>query len=267
MLQSLAITLPALLLVVGCASTKSESTATPAGPLKLRVLTYNIHHGAGTDGRIDLPRIAAVIKDLHPDLVALQEVDDSTQRSGGVDQAAELGKLTGLNAKFGSAMEYQGGQFGQAILSRWPIQAVFVEALPSAFDAEPRISVISKIAATKEHPPITFASVHLDHKEETARVPQARHLAKTLGKDDGSLIILAGDFNAGPGSPTLNAFGNWKSATDDDALSYPADKPAKKIDWILTPKAQVWTVNEARVVENAVASDHRPVIAEFERAR
>ena len=64
----------------------------------MRILTYNIHHGEGLDGRIDLPRIAAVIAAQRPDLVALQEVDRNARRSGGVDQAAELGRLTGLQA-------------------------------------------------------------------------------------------------------------------------------------------------------------------------
>src|SRR3990172_3828554 len=85
-----------------------------AEPLRVRVLTYNIHHGEGTDGRIDLARIAAVIQRLAPDVVALQEVDKLTSRSEGVDQAAELGRLTKLHAAFGKAMDYAGGEYGQA---------------------------------------------------------------------------------------------------------------------------------------------------------
>ena len=57
-------------------------------PTQVRVLTYNIHHGEGTDRKIDLARIAAVIKRVKPDVVALQEVDKATSRSHGVDQAA-----------------------------------------------------------------------------------------------------------------------------------------------------------------------------------
>src|SRR5688500_5929836 len=86
----------------------------------VRVLTYNIHHGEGTDRQLNLERLADVIKSVNPDLVGLQEVDQKTARSKGVDQAARLAELTGLRAIFGKAMEYQGGGYGLAVLSRWP---------------------------------------------------------------------------------------------------------------------------------------------------
>src|SRR4051794_910403 len=85
-------------------------------PLRPRVLTYNIHHGEGTDGRLDLGRIAGVIKSCQADVVGLQEVDQATERSGGVDQAATLSELTGLHATFGKAIDYRGGAYGLAVL-------------------------------------------------------------------------------------------------------------------------------------------------------
>src|SRR4051812_15481445 len=80
-----------------------------AAPATLRVLTYNIHHGEGRDGQFDLPRLADVMKRAEPDLVALQEVDISTERSDGVNQLAELERLTGMHGEFGKAMDYRGG--------------------------------------------------------------------------------------------------------------------------------------------------------------
>ena len=77
-------------------------------PARVRVLTYNIHHGEGMDGRIDLVRQAEILNREAPDLVALQEVDRGTKRSGGVDQLAELGRLTGLTPTFGRAIDFQG---------------------------------------------------------------------------------------------------------------------------------------------------------------
>ena len=71
----------------------------------IRILAYNIHHGAGMDGILDLRRVAALIRELDPDLVALQEIDSATTRTGGVDQAAELGRLTGLTPIFGRFVE------------------------------------------------------------------------------------------------------------------------------------------------------------------
>src|SRR5215510_13900586 len=80
-------------------------------PSEIRVLTYNIHHGEGTDGKVDLPRIANVIKSVSPDIIALQEVDQGTARAGGIDQPAELARLTGMEVVFGRNIDYQGGGF------------------------------------------------------------------------------------------------------------------------------------------------------------
>lgn len=102
-------------------------------PWRIRVLTYNIHHGEGLDGKVDLGRIAQVIQQAAPDVVALQEVDLGTERTGRVDQAAELGRLTGLHAVFGKAFDYSGGRYGAALLSRWSIQ----EATPTCCQAAP----------------------------------------------------------------------------------------------------------------------------------
>lgn len=84
---------------------------------RLRVLSYNIHHGRGIDDQVDLERLAKVINDCQPDLVALQEVDNGTQRTNGVDQTAELARLTGLHAQFARQIDFEGGQYGQALLS------------------------------------------------------------------------------------------------------------------------------------------------------
>ena len=117
-----------LLAILACAAFFASGWA--AEPLRVRVLTYNIHHGEGTDGKIDLARTGEAIKRVTPDLVALQEVDKATARSRGVDQAAELGKLTGMHAAFGKAMDFARGQYGEAILSRYPLTEVQVHSLP-----------------------------------------------------------------------------------------------------------------------------------------
>src|SRR5689334_21597772 len=89
-------------------------------PKALRVLTYNIHHSEGTDGKLDLPRVVWVIKAARPDVVMLQEVDRNTTRTGKVDQTAELARFTGLHAEFGKAIDLQGGGYWLAVLSRFP---------------------------------------------------------------------------------------------------------------------------------------------------
>src|SRR5690242_10620478 len=79
-----------------------------AEPLVLRVLTYNIHHGEGVDRQFDLSRIADVIRSASPDLVALQEVDRNTHRTGNVDQPAELARLMGMHVAFEPNIKFEG---------------------------------------------------------------------------------------------------------------------------------------------------------------
>ncbi|MDA0378473.1 MAG: endonuclease/exonuclease/phosphatase family protein, partial [Bacteroidetes bacterium] len=75
------------------------------------------------DEIIDLERIAALIRKVDPDVVTLQEVDSVVTRTGGVDQAAELGRMTGMRPFFGRFMAYQGGAYGMAVLSRLPVRS------------------------------------------------------------------------------------------------------------------------------------------------
>ena len=91
-------------------------TRTHPDPVDLRILTYNIHHGEGTDGLLDLERLAGVIGEARPDGVALQEVDAGTERAGGIDQAAAIAGHLGWEHAFAEAMPYQGGSYGEALL-------------------------------------------------------------------------------------------------------------------------------------------------------
>ena len=116
------------------------AAAEPQSP-RLRVLTYNIHHGEGMDRLFDYERLARIIRDAKPDLVALQEVDNATERSQGVDQATRLGELTKMHAAFGRAMYYSGGQYGEAVLSRFPIIDSRARVLPFRYGQEPRMRV------------------------------------------------------------------------------------------------------------------------------
>src|SRR5688500_2206377 len=100
----------ALGLAATFAALGGQPAAKPAGKT-LRVLSYNIHHAEGTDGKLDVARIAGVIKAAGPDLVAVQEVDRNTTRTNKVDQAAELARLTGLHGEFARAIDLQGGQY------------------------------------------------------------------------------------------------------------------------------------------------------------
>jgi endonuclease/exonuclease/phosphatase family metal-dependent hydrolase len=244
-----------LALLVGCA----------ANPPKIRVLTYNIHHAVGTDGRLDLARLAKVIKQANPDFVALQEVDQGTRRAGGVRQADELGRLTGLQSVFSRSVYYDGGEYGNAILSRFKLELSQRHELPGTEEREPRTALSILVHPTKRSK-IRFVDTHLDHQIEVERISQAHRLNELFHDDLTPLTILAGDLNAQPGSKPVKILqdGGWQDTTGDTALSFPAPNPDRKIDWIFTGPAGKWHVLHTEVINEPVASDHRPVLVELE---
>src|SRR5438034_4827714 len=115
--------LVALLIVSSNSESAPSTVATPANAHIIRVMTYNIHVGVGMDKKLDLARIAGVINAQHPDLVGLQEVDRGVERTQRIDEIAELAKLTHMDYAFAFNLRYQGGQYGVAILSRFPISS------------------------------------------------------------------------------------------------------------------------------------------------
>jgi endonuclease/exonuclease/phosphatase family metal-dependent hydrolase len=238
-----------------------EADAADAASRQIAVLSYNIHHGEGLDGKVDLERIARIIKFARADLVALQEVDVNTKRGGGVDQAKELGRLTGLNAVFGKAIDYENGEYGQAILSRWPISSRSVHVLPQRAGRESRIAVVARIEG--DFPGLLFASTHLDHQIEEIRVEQANALNAIFETNRTARAILAGDFNAVPESRTMAIL--WKgwedSAKEQAKPTIPAGRPTKRIDYVLFRSKERWKVVRTEVLEEPDASDHRPVLS------
>ena len=222
---------------------------------ELRILSWNLHHGVGEDNKLDLERIAKVISEQKPDLVALQEVDRKCGRTKGVDQAAELARLTGMQMAFGKAMDFDGGAYGQAILSRFPIGDTQVHQLPG--DGEPRIAFEAEVKI--EGKPLRMVTVHLDHQQDARRLKQAEALAKSL-ENHHEMMVMAGDFNDGPESAALKAFsGQWKAAPKKEPkLTCPAEKPSAEIDHILLRGLE--PKEPATVLPEAVASDHRPVM-------
>lgn len=239
----------------------------------LRVLSYNIHHGEGDDGKLDLARIAGVITASGADIVALQEVDQKTTRTGGVDQAAEIARLTGLRFAYGKAIDYQGGAYGQALFSRWPLEDFTIHRLPNP-QSTPEKVIEQRIAvAATVRPPgmkaFRFVGTHLDAtRDDTARWQQAQKLNELLAKD-AIPTILVGDFNARPDTRVMKAllekFTDASAATP--AFTIPAKKPTGRIDFVLLRPAGTWSTRSSVVIPEAVASDHRPVLVELVFAR
>lgn len=232
----------------------------------VRVLAYNIHHAnpPSIPDSIDLPAIARVIRESNADLVALQEVDVHTQRSGkGLHQAAVLAELTGMYYYFAKSIPYQGGEYGNAILSRFPIESSEKIPLFSADGTEPRalLSVQVSLPGGKR---ILFASTHLDFSSASNTARQAADITRHFEKAT-LPIIVAGDFNAPPGSEAITELDNYFKRTCEENCppTIPVVNPKRTIDFIFYRPASSFAVNEHQVLSETYASDHLPVLATF----
>ncbi|MCE3015501.1 MAG: endonuclease/exonuclease/phosphatase family protein [Pirellula sp.] len=230
----------------------------------LRVLSYNIHHGRGLDERVDLKRIASLIRNADPDVVALQEVDRKTKRSGNVDQSSELARLTGMYESFAKAIDFEGGEYGQAILSRFPLSNVELTKLANRDNREQRIAVSALFEFAKDYR-VQFISTHLDHAEPTIRLEQAKQLAN-LGSRDAVLSILAGDMNDMPGSKVISKITESWSAPQDrqNLFTFPTASPTRQLDYILLKRPVKPVIVSSKVIDESVASDHRPIFISIE---
>jgi len=223
---------------------------------ELRVLAYNIHHGEGMDDAVDLPRIADVIRSEKPDFVALQEVDKGVNRSGKVNQAMVLGELLGMYHNFAKFMDYDGGEYGLAVLSKYPILKSHIHRLPVG--AEPR--VVLEVEAMVNGKPISFASIHLDWTKSSLRVAQFKALDKALAVRKHP-VIVAGDYNAEPDSPTMQLArqSGFIIPKLNPNLTWPADAPKVEIDYIVI-RGMPSIKATSTVLGERIASDHRPVV-------
>lgn len=255
-----------LLLILPLLSLCIGNLAAQAPVRTLRVVTYNIHHGLGTDQQLNLDRIVDVLREAQPDLVALQEVDVRTRRSLREDQAVSLGQKLGMNVGFGKAINHDDGEYGNCILSKSPIDEFQTYPLSTIEGHEARSVSVARIRLNGAGPQIQLLSTHLDHASEGVRMGQAHSLGKVAAKLRRQPTILAGDMNAEPDSKTLRRLlGSWTdSGPEKGGFTYPSRQPSSRIDYILYRDAPGWKVREQQVLEQSLASDHRPVLTVFE---
>jgi endonuclease/exonuclease/phosphatase family metal-dependent hydrolase len=228
----------------------------------LRVLAFNTHHGEGLDGELDLERIGRLIESTRADLVALQEIDRLVERTGFIDQADEYAEHAGLEPLFGAFMSYQGGQYGMALLSGLPILDWANHRLPDG--AEPRTALTARVRLPNTAREVVFSGIHF-YRTEEERMAQARALTDILADETG-IVILAGDFNSLPGSPVMDYLGADFEIVQKrgSAFTFPADEPAREIDFMLVRPGSSFEVLEHRVLDERVASDHRPIFLVLE---
>ena len=133
------VTLSLLLVLLAAALSGFAASSRPGPKAEIKIMTYNVMHCEGMDGRIDIARTAARIKDENPDFACLQEIDWRTSRVTGVDEPGELARLTGMHATFAKAIFYKGGQYGVMMLSREKPISVVQLPLPGK---EPRVLLV-----------------------------------------------------------------------------------------------------------------------------
>jgi endonuclease/exonuclease/phosphatase family metal-dependent hydrolase len=233
-------------------------------PKTFRVMTYNIHHGVGPDSRLDLERIAALIKTQRVDLVAFQEVDRGVARSAHRDLIAELAKLTGMQFYFDKNIDHQGGQYGNAVLSRFPIVTATNTHYQMSGAREQRglLHVVVNIGGRK----LLFMNTHLDYRRDDAeRLLNIKQIKETIAKYPGLPLILCGDFNDSPATRTYERLSEfltdaWKKVGKGNGFTIPSGTPVKRIDYI-------WCSGTVAPISASVpesrASDHLPVVVEF----
>ena len=224
----------------------------------VKVLTFNIFHGATLKGDFNLDLIASIIKEANPDFVALQEVDFKTDRAKKYDLVTELGWRTKMLPLFGKAMDFDNGAYGEGILSKYTFSKVRNVVLPYTQGNEPRLALEIVTNITPKDT-IAFVATHLDHlKNEKDRIAQAKKINEVFSLNIYP-TILAGDLNAEPTSKPIYILEKiWKAAYDRHNIkyTYPSDKPTKKIDYVMFYPQNRWKVLETKVIQNTIASDH-----------
>ncbi len=247
----------------------------------IKIATYNIGKNELSPDVADLNNLSNAIAKLDADVIVLTEIDNKTARSKKVHQLEEIAKANKMDFAFGKALDFDGGEYGVGILSKYKIEKSQVINLPSG-EAEQRVVLLSQISKPGFDAPIIIMGTHLDwQKDPTVRIGQVRHiLDASIGDTEtgfdniaASIKILAGDFNSTANEqPTQEIRYLWNPVEKKgvDYRTWPAVNPAIDIDHIFTFKGQVWDVKNMKIPTDSPefqwssVSDHLPVIAELE---
>jgi endonuclease/exonuclease/phosphatase family metal-dependent hydrolase len=241
----------------------------------IRVLVYNIHAGKDAECRDNLADVAALIETTGADVVLLQEVDRGTARSGGVDQLQVLMDATEYDGVFGRSLDYDGGAYGIAALSKEGFTFDFTSPLPvepqqtrAGGSHEPRV-VLTAVAQTSRGRLQTF-STHLDASAtDEYRLQEAAQLLLRVRTrmSPQTPVVVGGDFNAEPVSATIARMRDaglrdaWTECGQGDGFTFPASAPVKRIDYLFLSEGL--RCSAAQVIDSQ-ASDHRPLLVTLE---
>lgn len=244
-----------------------------SGP-RLRVATYNVHGCVGMDGQRSETRVADVIAELSADVVGLQEIDRARTRSSSVDQAAVIAERLGWHHHFQLAMQQRDGEYGNAIISRFPLtlsRAIELPGIAPWYCRETRAAACVTVQA--EFGPVDVINTHLGLGRRERRL-QAQLLTSAEWSGTGKLLILLGDLNSLPWARPLRLL--RKTLRDVRVLlpaarslrTFPTARPILALDHIFVNAAlQPTNVVVHRTPRARLASDHYPLVADLVLAR
>lgn len=223
----------------------------------IRLITYNVQHGRRPDGAVDVPGLAAACASLGADVLALQEVDVHSPRSGDVDEVHEVAEATGLTPVFGQSLRWaDGGQYGNALLVRGELRDVEVRHHEVRHGAEPRTALLAT-AVIEGFGAVSVAATHLGLKGEAA--DQLPSLVAALCRRAGPHALL-GDMNLvlDEVRPLVEP---WLWCVES-VPTWPAHRPRRQLDHVAVSADLV--VETIDVVELPV-SDHRALVVDVVR--
>lgn len=262
-------TILAVAISISASTNKASGSSSPKEKqtidnLKIRIMTYNIHHGnpPESDDVIDLDAIAEIIRESGAQLIAVQELDSVADRSGKLFQLEYLAQKLEMHFHFFRAIPFQNGSYGQGILSSFPISEFQTIALPkdTSLSSEDRVMGLAKVKLPNQQI-VYFASTHWDYLSEKNRILQSKKIIETIRLFEYPLI-LAGDLNAKTESKSMKILREvFTEASTKFEPTIPNINPNRKIDHILYTYKKRFKLLDEDVINNTQsqqASDHLP---------
>lgn len=225
----------------------------------LKLMTYNIKNANGMDDVCNFQRIANVINNASPDVVAIQEVDSMTKRSGQKYVLGEIAGRTQMHAYFAPAIDFDGGKYGIGLLTRQvPVR---LQTIPLPGREEERALVLA------EFEDYIYCCTHMSLTEEDRM--ESLKIVKSFTTPYKKPLFLAGDMNAEPESDFIKELQkDFQLLSNPKQHTYPAPEPKETIDYIaaLKSNANGFALISAQVLNEPMASDHRPILVELRTA-
>ena len=221
-----------------------------ASAQKVRVMSYNVKNGMGVDGITSIDRCSDVIRKVNPDVVAIQEVD-SVNRRNNYYVLGRMAEQTGYHAYYGPTIKYRGGKYGIGVLSKQP--ALSTKFYPMPHHREDRGVLV--VEFKKYYLVCTHLSGVPKKQGKGVQVDVIREAVSGLKKP----VFIAGDMNARPGTPVMNAFKEFATVlSNENKKTAPSYDPRGCIDYVLGTNGSFKVLGE-EVIYGCFASDHLPL--------